>query len=72
MERVLRDCRIYLRVSHEEQEKIKEQAELAGLSISEYARKRVLGCRVVAKSELNVLKELRRLGGLIKHLETVQ
>lgn len=68
MERVLRNCRLYLRVTPEEYATIKEQAELSGLSISEYARKRVLGFRVMAKSELNILKELRRLGGLVKHV----
>ena len=68
MERVLRNCRLYLRVTPDEQSTIREQAELSGLSISEYARKRVLGFRVMSKSELNILRELRRLGGLLKHL----
>ena len=68
MERVLRNCRLYLRVTPDEYATIKEQAELSGLSISEYARKRMLGFHVMAKSELNILKELRRLGGLVKHV----
>ena len=68
MERVLRNCRLYLRVTPDEQETIREQAELSGLSMSEYVRKRVLGFRVMPKSELNILRELRRLGGLVKHL----
>ena len=64
MERVLRNCRLYLRVTPDEYATIKEQAELSGLSISEYARKRMLGFHIMPKSELNILKELRRLGGL--------
>ena len=68
MERVLRNCRLYLRVTPDEQETIREQAELSGLSMSEYVRKRVLGFRVMPKSELNILRELRRLGGIVKHL----
>ena len=68
MERVLRNCRLYLRVTPEEYATIKEQAELSGLSISEYVRKRVLGFHIMPKSELNILKELRRLGGLIKYV----
>ena len=43
-------------------------SELSGLSISEYLRRRAYNIRIVAKSDINVLKELRRLGGLIKHL----
>ena len=68
MERILRNYRLYLRVTPDENAIIKEQAELHGLSISEYVRKRALGFHIMAKSELNILKELRRLGGLIKHL----
>ena len=68
MERVSRNCRIYLRVTQDEQNIIREQAELSGLSIAEYARKRVLGFRIMPKSELNILRELRRLGGLVKYL----
>ena len=68
MERVLRKCRVYLRVTPEEQEKIKEYAELSGVSISEYIRKRALGGNIVPKLGLNILKELRRLGGLLKHV----
>ena len=68
MERELRSCRIYLRVTQNEQEAIKEQADLAGLSISEYIRKRALGFHIMPKLEFNILKELRRLGGLVKHI----
>ena len=68
MERVLRNCRLYLRVTPDENAIIKEQAELSGLSISEYVRKRALGFHIMPKSELNILKELRRLGGLVKHV----
>lgn len=66
--------RINLRVTEEELSDLKEQAEVAGLSVSEYVRRRALGRRVVgsSKTDLHVLSELRKLGGLMKlvHNET--
>jgi hypothetical protein len=68
-----RDIRIGLRVSKEERLEIAEQAEVSHLTVSEYMRRRVLGKRVVPQADLAVLAELRRLGGLLKHvhLETL-
>lgn len=63
-----------LRVSAEEKQRVEEQAALAGLSVSEYMRRTVLGGRpVVAASDQAMLRELRRVGGLLKHhFATVQ
>ena len=57
--------------SHEVQE-LQQQADLAGLSISELVRRRSLGRRVAPKADLKVIAELRRFGGLLKliHNET--
>lgn len=60
--------RIGLRLSTEERAEIGEQAEVSGLSVSEYVRRRVWGRRVASKVDLKVLAELRRLGGLLKHI----
>jgi hypothetical protein len=60
--------RIGLRVPDEEWLKIREQAEICHLTVSEYIRRRVLGKRVVPQADLAVLAELRRLGGLLKHV----
>jgi hypothetical protein len=47
---------------------MKEQAEVSRLTLSEYVRRRALGKRIVPKTDLSVLAELRRLGGLLKHI----
>ena len=45
-----------------------EQAEIAGLSLSEYMRRRFFGGRpLVAHADLSTVAELRRIGGLLKH-----
>lgn len=63
-----------LRVSREEKQRAEEQAANAGLSVSEYMRRRVFGGRpVVALTDEAMLRELRRVGGLLKHnFETVR
>ena len=56
------------RVSAEEKQRVEEQASLAGLSVSEYMRRTVFGGRpVVAAADAAMLRELRRVGGLLKH-----
>jgi phosphate uptake regulator len=44
------------------------ELEVCGLNISALARSRILGIRVASKADLAVLAELRRLGGLLKHV----
>lgn len=57
-----------LRVSAEEKQRVAEQASLAGLSVSEYMRRIVFGGRpIVAAADAAMLRELRRVGGLLKH-----
>ncbi|MBR2208563.1 MAG: MobB mobilization protein [Synergistaceae bacterium] len=68
MEHDARNVRLYLRVNKNEYGVIKEKAKLSGLSVSEYVRRLTLGFQVCSRFELNVLNELRRQGGLIKHI----
>ena len=63
-----RNLRLGLRVSKEERLEIAEQAKISHLTLSEYIRRRVLGKRVASQADLAVLAELRRLGGLLKHV----
>lgn len=63
-----RGVRISLRVSEAEASEIKGQAEVSHLTLSEYARRRILGKKIVPQADMNVLAELRRLGGLLKHV----
>jgi hypothetical protein len=60
--------RIGLRIPDEEWLEIKNQAEISHLTVSEYIRRRIFGKRVVPQADLAVLAELRRLGGLLKHV----
>ena len=60
--------RIYARLTEQEYADVLEQADAVALSRSEYLRRRLFGRRVVPKTDLRVLAELRRLGGLLKHI----
>lgn len=68
MDDIKRDVNFHFRTTKNELDIIRENAKLAGLTNSEYVRRRALKIQVVAKVELNILSELKRLGGLIKHL----
>lgn len=58
--------RVNIRVTEEEQRNLKEAAEVSGLSISEYVRRRAVGYQVIARTDLALAMELRRIGGLLK------
>ena len=56
-----------MRLTPEEKQRIRDDAQLAGLTMSEFARRRMLGRTVLASVDMNLVRELRRLGGLLKH-----
>ena len=58
---------VTIRVTEREKMPLTEQAEIAGLSLSEYMRRRFFGGRLAAHLDLNAIAELRRIGGLLKH-----
>ncbi len=65
--------RLTIRVTPTERSELVTAAETAGMTVSEYIRRRSLGRRVAAPhalADVQTLGELRRLGGLIKHLST--
>ena len=68
MNDIKRDVNFHFRTTKNELDIIRENAKLAGLTNSEYVRRRALKIQVVAKVELNILSELKRIGGLIKHI----
>lgn len=68
MEGVIFDKNIHIRVTEEEQSAIRENAEVSGLSMSEYIRRRALSRRVPSRIETKMLSELRRQGGLLKYV----
>lgn len=66
--------RYTLWVSAGEAAQLEEQASMAGLSVSECIRRRGFGGRpVVAQTDMTTVRELRRIGGLLKyHFETLR
>jgi hypothetical protein len=61
-------CRRTLRLTGEEDTRLSGQAAVAGISVSEYMRRLFFGGRpIVAKTDGQTIRELRRLGGLLKH-----
>lgn len=57
-----------LRLTAEEDKKLTRQAEAAGISVSEYMRRLFFGGRpIIARTDDQTIRELRRLGGLLKH-----
>ena len=67
MEKPARTKRITVRFMVGEFNGLKEQVFASGLSIAEFARRRILGHAIASKMDLRVLSELRRLGGLVKY-----
>ena len=59
---------INVRLTATEKSRLKEDADLAGLSLSELVRRRYFGRPIIANADAVMLKELRRIGGLLKHV----
>ena len=68
MKRENLESRIDFRVTVDERQEIQEQAEASGLSVSEYVRRRSLGRRVDSVTDVKMISELRRQGGLLKKI----
>jgi hypothetical protein len=58
--------RFEMRMTDEEYEQLLNDAELASLTLSELVRRRSLGRRIHAATDMIAIRELRRLGGLQK------
>lgn len=59
--------RINFRATPLEHERVHADAKAAGLSVSEIARRRCLKEPIQPKTDLHMINELRRVGGLLKH-----
>ena len=68
------EARRTLRLSVEKNERLARQADAAGISVSEYIRRLCFGGRpITSRTDNQTIRELRRLGGLLKHnFETVR
>jgi hypothetical protein len=62
------DAVINVRLTAAEKTRLREDADLAGVSVSELVRRRYFGRPIVANADAVMVRELRRLGGLLKHL----
>ena len=58
---------VTFRLTEADRKDLVAQASAAGLSLSEYVRRRALGHPVLARADAAMIRELRRQGGLIKH-----
>lgn len=60
------DAVINVRVSQSEKNELRDAATAAGMTLSAYCRRRFLGRVVMAHTDRVMIRELRRLGGLLK------
>lgn len=59
---------VVIRCTPDEKEQAKALAKEAGLSLSAFFRKRALGVPVHSKADTTMINELRKIGGLVKHV----
>jgi uncharacterized protein (DUF1778 family) len=62
------DAVVNVRLTSSEKQMLKSDAELAGIGMSELVRSRYFGKQIIANADAVMLRELRRIGGLLKHL----
>jgi len=59
---------VVIRCTPDEKAKAEALANEAGLSLSAFFRKRALGAPVHSKADAAMINELRKMGGLVKHI----
>jgi len=62
-----KDTTMKFRLTTEERNHIRVQADLAGISDSEYVRLCAGNKKIITNNELALIRELRRIAGLMKH-----
>jgi len=64
--------RLDVRVAPGEKAQLRAIADAAGIVVAELVRRRALGRPVVSRTDATMIRELRRLGGLLKmvHVES--
>ena len=61
---------IRIRLTPSDRDEIGAHAEAGGMTVAGYARRRLLGHTVIAATDAVVIRELRRLSGLVKLVHT--
>jgi hypothetical protein len=62
------DQRVTIRLTQTEKNQLIEEADLAGLTTAELIRRRYFGKPIVTATDAATIRELRRIGGLLKHI----
>lgn len=62
------DTKVDVRLTSAEKARLQEDAELAGMSMSALVRARYFGRPILANTDQVMIRELRRLGGLLKNI----
>ena len=62
------DAVVNVRLTTEEKERLRDDADMAAMSMSALIRARYFGRPVIANSDQVMIRELRRVGGLLKHV----
>jgi len=60
--------RLDVRVAPGEKVALREMAVAAGMPVAELVRTRALGRPILSRTDATTIRELRRLGGLLKHV----
>lgn len=66
-----KEALLRVRLQQSEKAKLVEQADFAGISVSELVRQRAANKSVFARTDLAMLRELRRCAGLLKHFHNL-
>lgn len=62
------DTKVDVRLTSAEKARLQEDADLAGMSMSALVRARYFGRPILANTDQVMIRELRRLGGLLKNI----
>ena len=61
------DAVIAMRLTASQRDTVRASADAAGMSVSRYCRSRLLGHVIVAHTDGVMVREMRRIGGLLRH-----
>lgn len=64
------DAVVNVRLTAAEKERLRDDADMASLTMSALIRARYFGRKIVASADVLMIKELRRIGGLLKHVHS--
>lgn len=64
----LHAARVGCRLTTEEHQRLTAEAEAHGVTLSQLVRSRIVGTKLASKIDARAIAELRRQGGLLKHL----